>query len=73
VFYYPDVIVSCRDEDKGFNYHKKSPQIITGVLSDSTESFDHEVALCDRGNKFEDYRSIESLEKYVLISQSKKG
>ncbi|WP_017296308.1 Uma2 family endonuclease [Geminocystis herdmanii] len=65
VFYYPDVIVTCSDEDKGFSYYKKSPQVIIEVLSDSTESF-------DRGDKFADYRKIESLREYVLISQSKK-
>lgn len=65
VFYYPDVIVICSDEDKGFSYYKKSPQVIIEVLSDSTESF-------DRGDKFADYRNIESLKEYVLISQTKK-
>ncbi len=65
VFYYPDVIVTCSDEDKTLNYYKKSPQVIIEVLSDSTESF-------DRGDKFPDYRKIESLREYVLISQSKK-
>ncbi|BAQ63988.1 Uma2 family endonuclease [Geminocystis sp. NIES-3709] len=65
VFYYPDVIVTCSEEDKGLNYYKKYPQIIIEVLSDSTESF-------DRGDKFADYRKIESLREYVLISQSKK-
>lgn len=65
VFYYPDVIVTCSQEDKTFDYYKKFPQVITEVLSDSTESF-------DRGDKFSDYRQIESLQEYVLISQNKK-
>jgi Uma2 family endonuclease len=65
VFYYPDVIVTCSQEDRTFDYYKKSPQIIIEVLSNSTESF-------DRGDKFADYRKIESLKEYVLISQTKK-
>lgn len=65
VFYYPDVIVTCNREDRTLDYYKKSPQIIVEVLSKSTESF-------DRGDKFADYRNIESLREYVLISQSKK-
>lgn len=66
VFYYPDVIVTCDSTDLTLDYYKKAPQIIVEVLSDSTESF-------DRGDKFADYRQIESLREYVLISQSKKG
>ncbi|WP_373478461.1 Uma2 family endonuclease [Geminocystis sp.] len=65
IFYYPDVIVTCSQEDRALNYYKRSPQIIVEVLSDSTESF-------DRGDKFADYRQIESLKEYVLISQTKK-
>lgn len=65
VFYYPDVIVTCDEKDRELNYYKKAPKVIIEVLSDSTESF-------DRGDKFADYRTIESLEEYVLISQSKK-
>jgi Uma2 family endonuclease len=65
VFYYPDVIVTCSEDDRSLDYYKKSPQIIVEVLSPSTESF-------DRGDKFADYRQIESLQEYVLISQTKK-
>ncbi len=65
VFYYPDVIVTCDEKDRELNYYKKAPKIIIEVLSESTESF-------DRGDKFADYRTIETLEEYVLISQSKK-
>lgn len=65
VFYYPDVIVTCDEKDRELNYYKKAPKIIIEVLSESTESF-------DRGDKFADYRTIETLEEYVLISQTKK-
>ncbi|MBL1208663.1 Uma2 family endonuclease [Geminocystis sp. GBBB08] len=65
LFYYPDVIVTCSQDDRALDYYKKYPQIIIEVLSESTESF-------DRGDKFADYRLIESLKEYVLISQTKK-
>jgi Uma2 family endonuclease len=65
IFYYPDVIVTCNEIDRTLDYYKKYPQIIVEVLSDSTESF-------DRGDKFADYRQLESLQEYVLISQTKK-
>jgi Uma2 family endonuclease len=65
IFYYPDIIVTCEPKDEEFTYYKKYPKLIIEVLSDSTESF-------DRGDKFADYRQIETLEEYVLISQSKK-
>lgn len=39
-----------------------NPRLIVEVLSDSTEAF-------DRGAKFTDYREIESLREYVLVSQ----
>uniref|UniRef100_UPI003B84592C Uma2 family endonuclease n=1 Tax=Petrachloros mirabilis TaxID=2918835 RepID=UPI003B84592C len=41
---------------------KRYPKLISEVLSPSTEEF-------DRGAKFEDYQSLNSLEEYVLISQ----
>lgn len=65
IFYYPDIIVTCDSRDEEFTYYKKYPKLIIEVLSKSTESF-------DRGDKFADYRQIETLEEYVLISQSKK-
>lgn len=39
-----------------------NPQVIFEVLSDSTENF-------DRGEKFEEYKSIDSFKEYVLVSQ----
>ena len=41
-----------------------SPILIIEVLSPSTADF-------DRGTKFNRYRSLESLQEYVLISQDK--
>ena len=41
-----------------------NPIVIVEVLSDSTEAY-------DRGKKFEHYRTIDSLQEYVLISQDR--
>ena len=40
-----------------------NPKVIVEVLSPSTEGY-------DRGEKFDSYREIESLQEYVLVSQS---
>jgi Uma2 family endonuclease len=63
-YYYPDVIVSCDQKDKAFNNFLRYPCLIIEVLSPTTEAF-------DRGDKFADYRNLESLEEYVLISQTR--
>ena len=60
-FYYPDVLVTCDTRDQENNNYKCYPKLIIEVLSDSTEAF-------DRGDKFIDYQSLESLEEYVLIN-----
>jgi len=63
-YYYPDVMVTCDDRDLASSTVKHHPCLIVEVLSDSTEAF-------DRGDKFTDYRHLESLQEYVLISQSR--
>lgn len=60
-FYYPDVIVTCEEKDREYSTYKKYPCLIIEVLSDSTEAF-------DRGDKFIDYQSLETLQEYVLIN-----
>jgi Uma2 family endonuclease len=61
VFYYPDVVVACdpRDTDSHFI---RFPKLIIEILSASTDR-------ADRVHKFRDYRTIPTLEEYVLISQ----
>jgi Uma2 family endonuclease len=65
-FYYPDVTVVC-DKPK---FHKQrndtieNPKLLIEVLSESTEAK-------DRGEKFFGYRSLESVEEYILVSQDK--
>jgi Uma2 family endonuclease len=63
-YYYPDVVVSCDDRDRSFDNFLRYPCLIFEVLSESTEAF-------DRGDKFADYRHLDSLQEYVLISQNK--
>ena len=60
-FYYPDIIVTCDDRDRETATYKSFPKLIIEVLSDSTEAF-------DRGDKFNDYQTLESLEEYVLVN-----
>ncbi|MFZ4641683.1 MAG: Uma2 family endonuclease [Nodosilinea sp.] len=60
-FYYPDVMVTCNLQDQTTPTYKQFPKLIVEVLSGSTEAF-------DRGDKFADYQTLESLEEYVLIN-----
>ncbi|MEB3179349.1 MAG: Uma2 family endonuclease [Nostocaceae cyanobacterium] len=60
-YYYPDVMVSCDERDRETAAYKRFPCLIVEVLSNSTEAF-------DRGDKFADYQTLESLQEYVLIN-----
>jgi Uma2 family endonuclease len=59
-FYYPDIQVSCEDENDA--YYNTSPCLIVEVLSEST-------ARKDRTEKLFAYQGIASLQEYVLCSQ----
>jgi Uma2 family endonuclease len=61
IFYYPDVSVSCREEG-GNEYYNEHPVLIIEVLSPSTERN-------DKYEKFLAYRSLDSLQEYVLVYQ----
>ncbi len=61
-YYYPDAFVTCDPRDRNDRYVKRHPKFIAEVLSSSTQAF-------DRGEKWEDYQKLDSLEEYVLISQ----
>lgn len=58
--YYPDVMVSCDRSDHAADLYLSHPILLVEILSDSTAAF-------DRGNKFADYRKLESLKEYVLV------
>lgn len=60
-FYYPDLLVTCNPEDRETSTYKRFPKLIVEVLSTSTEAF-------DRGDKFNDYQTLDSLEEYVIIN-----
>jgi len=59
-FFYPDIIVSCNENDHQAEQFLSSPGLIVEVLSDSTEAY-------DRGAKFSAYRHLSSLKEYVLV------
>jgi Uma2 family endonuclease len=66
LYTYPDISALCdapRFEDDHLDV-LLNPSIIIEVLSPSTEAY-------DRGAKFDHYRSIESLQTYVLIAQDR--
>lgn len=60
-FFYPDVKVTCDKRDRTALKFVQYPCLIAEVLSPATEAY-------DRGNKFAQYRKLESLKEYVLIS-----
>lgn len=60
-FFYPDVMVTCDPRDREAATYKSFPTLIIEVLSASTEAF-------DRGDKFLDYQTLETLQEYVLIN-----
>jgi Uma2 family endonuclease len=64
-YLYPDVVVTCGEEtfeDDQFDT-LVNPAVVIEVLSPSTEAY-------DRGEKFQKYQSIPSLQEYVLITPS---
>ena len=63
-FVYPDAAVVCGPIvlHEGTSDVLENPRVIVEVLSKSTEQD-------DRGDKWQDYRSIASLTDYVLVSQ----
>lgn len=64
LYTYPDLVVVCGEpefQDDVFDT-LLNPVLLIEVLSESTEGY-------DRGKKFQHYRSIESLEEYILVSQ----
>jgi Uma2 family endonuclease len=64
IFYYPDIMVTCDERDRTPDDFKRYPCLIVEVLSPTTQAF-------DRGDKFADYRTVETLQEYVLINQER--
>lgn len=59
-YFYPDVVVTCDERDRHDAQVVSFPCLIIEVISPSTEGF-------DRGFKFSQYRSFETLQEYVLV------
>jgi len=65
LYTYPDLTIVCgepRFEDERRDT-LLNPTLVVEVLSDSTEAY-------DRGKKAQSYRTLESLQEYLLIAQS---
>ncbi len=62
-YFYPDLVVSCHPKDRQRDDGLEFPCLIVEVLSSSTEAF-------DRGLKFQAYQTLESLDDYLLVSQT---
>ena len=65
LYTYPGIVVVCDPPQYGDGRHDTllNPALIIEVLSPSTEAY-------DRGFKFAQYRTLESLQEYGLVSQS---
>lgn len=63
-FYYPDVMVACRQDDDHPHY-KTAPCLVVEVLSPSTEAI-------DRREKWLAYSGLESLEAYLLVDSEQR-
>jgi Uma2 family endonuclease len=59
-YFYPDVMITCSDADRASRLSKSDPVLIIEVLSKSTEAY-------DRGEKFANYRAIETLAEYAMV------
>lgn len=62
--YFPDVSVSC--ETGAEQLFLREPKLIIEVLSPTTEAY-------DRGRKFHDYRTLQSLQEYVLVDPERRS
>lgn len=65
-YVYPDITVVCGPPQFDPKDTKQTtllnPRVVIEVLSDSTQAY-------DRGDKFDAYRSVPTLEEYVLVAQ----
>ena len=59
-YFYPDVLVTCSALDQASAMVKTEPKLIAEVLSPTTAAF-------DRGLKFGHYRTLPSLEEYLMV------
>lgn len=64
---YPDVTIVCGpvERDREDPLSAVNPTVLVEVLSDSTERY-------DRGEKFEHYKKLPSLQQYVLVAHAER-
>lgn len=62
IVYYPDVLVSCRPEDRT-EQAVRNPRLVVEILSKSTRHI-------DRREKAMTYQRVEAIEEYVLVAQN---
>lgn len=62
IMYYPDVMVSCRPEDRT-DQVVRNPKLVVEILSKSTQHI-------DRREKAMTYQRVEAIEEYVLVAQN---
>ncbi|MBE9080156.1 Uma2 family endonuclease [Romeria aff. gracilis LEGE 07310] len=65
-FFYPDILVTCNERDRKALKIVNHPCLVVEVLSPGTEAF-------DRGEKFRQYRRLDSLREYALINAETMG
>lgn len=63
-YFYPDLVVTCSDDDKKNNKFIQYPKVIVEVLSPSTSYY-------DQGRKLKLYRQLPSLQEYILIDSQR--
>lgn len=63
-YYYPDIIVSCDSRDLNARKFIQFPRLIIEVISPGSEAR-------DRGEKLAAYRTIPTLQEYVLVDSEK--
>ncbi|MGF1644746.1 MAG: Uma2 family endonuclease [Thiotrichales bacterium] len=63
IFYYPDILVSCRADDRE-RLFRQQPCTVIEVLPESTDR-------TDRPEKFLAYRSVDSVREYLLVDQER--
>lgn len=66
LYTYPDLVIAC-GERKFLDENRDTllnPTLIVEILSPTTEAY-------DRGRKFSHYRTLESLQEYLLVSQDR--
>jgi Uma2 family endonuclease len=64
-YFYPDLMVTCSQADATSRLIKRDAVLVVEVLSPSTQAY-------DRGDKFADYRTLESLAEYLLVDVNKR-